>query len=88
MDCNITLLKTVPLMMMLNMTMYKIKLSGIQLIKFQSYQHKSGRMYDVLERYDLEIEKGAISFTTRHNGEEYKLALEYAFSAKGERSRV
>ncbi|MGI6528774.1 MAG: hypothetical protein ACOX3J_03640 [Clostridia bacterium] len=84
-DCNITLLK--------NSTPYddveydnvQIKLSGIQLIKFQSYQHKSGRMYDVLERYDLEIEKVAISFTTRHNGEEYKLALEYTFSAKGER---
>lgn len=84
-DCNITLLK--------NSTPYddveydnvQIKLSGIQLIKFQSYQHKSGNTYDVVERYNLEIDSVTISFVTRHKGEEYKLALEYTFSAKGER---
>jgi len=36
----------------------------------------------------LEIEKVTISFVTRYRGEEYKLALDYAFSAKGGREAV
>jgi len=66
----------------------KIRLSGIKLIKSQKYQNASGQDYNVVEKYDLEIEKVTISFVTRYRGEEYKLALDYAFSAKGGREAV
>jgi hypothetical protein len=61
-----------------------VKLTGIHCEKEQNYV-KNGNYYDITESYRIRVSKVVISFKTNYKSLEYRMNLEYGFSAIGQR---